>query len=145
MPVGANKPGKHGGLGGTKIPRADEQRADKEPESPSKAKSSVAKKPSADDAKKKSQSGLTADENLQELRQKVAQAGGPDIKSKGWTCKLVPSPKVDDAAAGADVLVPCWLEPETGKEFYKRKHVLKHLGISEPKKMTREKAATVFL
>ena len=142
MPVGANKPGKHGGVGGAKLPRADEQRADKEPESPAKAKSSVASKSSADDAKKRSQFDLTAEDHLRELRVLVKQASGPDIKKEGWTCKLVPSPKADGAAAAADVLDPCWVEPETGKEFYKRKKVLKHLGLSEPKKVTREEAAT---
>ena len=144
MPVGANRPGKHGGLGGTKPSRekADETKADaKDPESPSKIKSPTAAKSSATDAKPRSQSGLTAEEHFHELRVRVKSAGGPDIKMTGWTCKLVPSPKVEGAATAGDALDPCFVEPENGKEFLKRKNVLKHLGLSDPKKVTREEAA----
>jgi len=140
MPVGANRPGKPGG--GTKTPRYqddDRKSDDKESESPVKAKSS---KPVAE-ATQKSTAGKTADEHLQELRIKVRQAGGPDIKTAGWTCKLVSSPKLEGVSSGGSTtaLDPCWVEPETSKEFLKRKNVLKHFGVSEPKKVTREEAS----
>lgn len=146
MPVGAKRPGKEGGfLAGSKPPKdtSDEKSSDaKEPESPVKVKSPTAPKQAPADSKQKSQAGKTASEHLQELRVKVRQAGGPDIKTEGWTCKLVPSPKVEGAAAGsAAPLDPCWVEPKDGKEFFKRKNVLKHFGLSEPKKLTREEAA----
>ena len=143
MPVGAHKPGKHSGFGGSKPPKdkSDEKKVEgKEPESPVKVKASP--KPAPAEAKQKSRDGKTADQHLDELRDKVLQAGGPNVKAAGWTCKLVPSAKVEGAAASNSApLDPCWVEPETGKEFSKRKNVLKHLGLSEPKKLTREEAA----
>ena len=146
MPVGAKRQAKEGGfLAGSKPPKdpSDEKSSEaKEPESPGTVKSPTAAKQAAD-SKQTSQAGKTAAEHLQELRVKVKQAGGPDIKTEGWTCKLAPSPKLEGAAAGsAAPLDPCWVEPKDGKEFFKRKNVLKHFGLSEPKKVTREEAAT---
>ena len=116
MPVGANRPGKHWGLGGTKPSKekVDDRSADsKDPEVPAKP----AAKPIATDASQKSQAGLTAEEHFHELRIKVRQAGGPDLKTVGWTCTLVVSPKLEGAAAdSATALDPCWTEPD-GKQY----------------------------
>jgi len=137
MPVGSGRPGKPS-LSGTKVhkdKRDDRKSDDKEPESPVKVKS---EKPAA--ATQKSQAGQTADEAFHDLRLKVRKAGGPDLKTEGWTCKLVPSAK--EGAASGTALAPCWVEPATGKEFLKRRNVLRHLSLKETAEKTQEQAAT---
>ncbi len=141
MPVGAKK-GKDTGGQKHSRDRGEEKKQDsKEPESPAKLKSPAAKSVQTD-SKQTSSSGKTALEHLQDARVKVVQAGGPDIHKNGWICKLVPSSKTEGAAAGSTApLDPCWVEPESGKEFFKRKNVLKFFGLQEPAKVTREEAA----
>ena len=142
MPVGANKPGKHSVIRpkvskeNGEYKKMDESQLD----SPTKLTSPAAAKPSKP-KKEKTKDGLTADEVFRELRIKVKQAGGSDLKSKGWTCKLVPSPKEEGAEDKKPDLVACFVDPDSGKEFFKRKHVLKHLGLTEPKRVSREEAA----
>jgi hypothetical protein len=92
--------------------------------------SGASKKRDPDAVKVLSQFGKTAQQHLQELKEKILEKSGPDLVKDGWTCKLETG---SDDGVDTTTLIPVYISAD-GKAFHSRKAVEKALGLRKSEK-----------